>query len=529
MAEVNKAQVSEKKRTSPVWIVPAVALLIGLWMLVDAYRSQGPLVEIQFPTASGIEPGKTKVKVLDVEVGEVSSVTLGEDLKSVVATARLDKEAEPLLREDTQFWVVTARFGVQGISGISTILSGGYIQLAPGEAPGERRAFVGLPEPPVTPAGTPGLKIELVGDEAGSIVAGDPVLHKGYPVGRIESAKLDVGTETMRYAVFIEAEYESLVTSATRFWNASGFTFNATADGIQLEAGSMMTLLMGGVSFGEPAGMRPGQSVTDGMSFKLYPDYPSVNRAPHREVVEYVLRFEQSIRGLSEGASVEYRGIPVGRVEDILIEDVSMAGAGEPIPVLITLQPGRLFLSDDAAGVAQLRKAVSNSVTLGMRASLATGSLLTGKKYVSLDMRSHVPRQSEGTYKGRPTIPTLTSGLDGLEVQVSELLQKINEMPLEEFVVSATSLLDDVGGLMGDPAVKQLPASLAGTLAALEQTLGSLSSDSALQEQLQITLEELGRSLVSVRLLADTLNEQPNSLLFTQERRPDPVPPEGSR
>ncbi len=528
MAEASKARVSERKRMSPVWIVPAVALLLGAWMFVDAYLSQGPEVEITFPTASGLEPGKTKVKVLDVEVGKVQSVTLGEDLKSVVATARLDKEAEPLLREDTQFWVVTARFGAQGISGFSTILSGGYIQLAPGQAPGERRSFVGLPEPPVTPAGTPGLKVELVGDEAGSISAGDPVLHKGYPVGRIESAKLDVATETMRYAVFIEAEYEQLVTSSTRFWNASGFTFNATADGIQLEAGSIMTLLAGGVSFGEPSGVRPGEEIVDGTSFKLYPDYPSVNREPYREVVEYVLRFDQSIRGLTEGAPVEYRGIPVGRVEDILIEDLSIGGAGEPIPVLIALQPGRLFLSDDDDGKMQLRKAVSNSVAIGLRASLATGSLLTGKKYVLLDIRPTATPLSEGMFGGRPTIPTLASGLDGLEVQVSELLQKLNEMPLEEFVAAATGLVEDAAVLMSDPSMKQLPIALEATLVGLQETLASVSSDSSLQEKLIFTLEELDRSLVSVRLLADTLNEQPNSLLFKRKAHPDPVPPEGS-
>jgi paraquat-inducible protein B len=289
-----------------------------------------------------------------------------------------------------------------------------------------------------------------------------------------------------------------------------------------------MTLLAGGVSFGEPSGIRPGEAIVDGMSFKLYPDYPSVNREPYREVVEYVLRFHQSIRGLTEGAPVEYRGVPVGRVEDILIEDLSIGGAGEPIPVLIGLQPGRLFLTDDDDGKMRLRKAVTNSVALGLRASLATGSLLTGKKYVSLDLRPTTTPLFEGTFGGRPTIPTLASGLDGLEVQVSELLQKINEMPLEEFVSAATELVDDAAVLMGDPSMKKLPTALETTLVGLQETLESVSSNSSLQEKLMFTLEELDRSLVSVRMLADTLNEQPNSLVFKRNTRPDPVPPEGS-
>ena len=62
MAEGVKPRVSRRGRISPIWIVPAVAVLLGLWMLIDSYRNQGPEVEISFPTASGIEPGKTKVK-----------------------------------------------------------------------------------------------------------------------------------------------------------------------------------------------------------------------------------------------------------------------------------------------------------------------------------------------------------------------------------------------------------------------------------------------------------------------------------
>lgn len=529
MAEASKAKVSERKRISPVWIVPAVALLLGMWILIETYRNQGPEVEISFPTASGIAPGKTKVKVLDVEVGLVKSVMIGDDLKSIVVKAQLDKEAEPLLREGTQFWVVTARFGAQGISGFSTILSGGYIQLAPGMGDEGRRVFVGLPEPPVTPAGTPGLKVELVGDKAGSLSGGDPVLHKGYPVGRVESAKLDVATEEMRYSVFIEAEYEELVTGSTRFWNSSGFTFNATADGIQLEAGSLVTLLTGGVSFGQPIGVRAGEPVKDGVSFKLFPDYPSVNREPYRVAIEYVLRFDQSIRGLSVGAPVEYRGIPVGRVDEILIKDLSIGGTAQPIPVLISLQPGRLFLPDDEQGAQRMRTAVENSVASGLRATLATGSLLTGKKYVSLDIRPHSGPAALGLFDGRATIPTLASGLDGLEVQVSEILQKINDMPLEELVASTTVLIDDAGRVLGDPSTQKLPASLDNTLTSLRETLDSVSSNSAFQERLVATLAELERSLASVRLLADTLNEQPNSLLFSRRSSVDPVPPEGSR
>ena len=525
MADGAKPAVSERKRISPVWIVPGIALLLGLWMLFDAYSNQGPEIEISFPTASGIEPGKTKVKVLDVEVGLVESVVLGEDLKSIVVNARLDKEVEALLRDDTQFWMVTARLDATGLSGLSTVLSGGYIQLAPGDAPGERRSFVGLPEPPVTPAGTPGLKIELVGDQAGSVSAGDPILHKGYPVGRIESAQLDVKSEKMRYLAFIREEYQELVNSSTRFWNSSGISFQATADGIQVQTGSLVTLLMGGVSFGSPEDVLPGEPTLSGTSFKLYPDYATMNRQPYRVGIEYIVRFDQSIRGLQVGAPVEYRGVRVGRVEDILIKELSLGGAGEAIPILITVQPGRLLLPDNSAGAAQMRVAVENSVELGMRASLATGSFITGAKYISLDVHERDAGSSLGTYAGRPTIPTLPSGLEGLEHQVSELLDKLNDMPIENLAASAAEAMENANRLLASKSLRNLPDSLDATLAGMRSTLAGLSADSALQENLLAAVVELESVLRSFGKLANTLNDQPNSLVFARQISPDPVPP----
>ena len=86
-------------------------------MVIHTLQSQGPEITIVFSSGASIEAGKTKIKFRDVEVGLVESVGLADDLESVVVTARLDKAAAPLLREDTQFWVVRPRVGPGGVSG----------------------------------------------------------------------------------------------------------------------------------------------------------------------------------------------------------------------------------------------------------------------------------------------------------------------------------------------------------------------------------------------------------------------------
>ena len=207
MSDVH-ATVDRKRSFNPIWFVPIVAVAIGAWMVIYTIQSEGPEITIVLSTAEGIEEGKTKIKLHEVDIGMVDSVELGEDRKSVIVIASLDKDVEDLLREDTEFWVVRPRIGKGGVSGLGTLLSGGYIQLAPGEGAEGRRDFVGLEEPPVTTAGTPGIKVVLTAEKAGSVSAGDPVLFRGYRVGRVETETFGMDSKLMTYGVFIEAPYD---------------------------------------------------------------------------------------------------------------------------------------------------------------------------------------------------------------------------------------------------------------------------------------------------------------------------------
>jgi paraquat-inducible protein B len=511
-----EAEVTERRQISKVWIVPIVAVLLGAWMVYFTFTTQGPKITVVFSTAEGIEAGKTKIKARSVEVGLVESVGLGEDLESVEVVAQLEKFATPLLREDTQFWVVRPRIGAGGISGLGTIVSGGYIELAPGEGEPGRREFRGLEDVPVTPVGTPGLQFSLYSEQAGSVTAGDPILYKGFEVGRVESTDFDVEGQHVHYGAFIDAPYDDLVTSNTRFWNASGVHFSATADGIELETGSLQSMLFGGVAFGLPEGVGVGSPVEHGASFELYADFAEVNQRPYRHGLEYVVQFARSVRGLRPGAPVEWRGIPIGKVERLLMQEMvsegGMRGQGAPIAVLLRLEPGRLTLPDSEDSVAAMRRTFEVAVQNGARATLATGSLLTGSRFIAFDMYPNEPHAEVGEFAGWPTIPTISTGLEGIEVRVADLLDKLNSLPLERMVASA------------DGSLRELRRTLAEV-----RTLVASEDVQTLPRNLDTTLAELERTLQSVEELARTLEDRPSSLIFATEPEPDPEPKAGPR
>lgn len=538
MSEPTKATVRERRGISRIWLVPAAAMVLGLWMVVYTWANQGPEVTIVFPTAEGIEAGKTKIKARSVVIGVVTTVVLGEDLKTVEVSAELDLSAERLLREDTEFWVVRARVGSGGVSGVGTILSGGYIELAPGEGKPGRRKYVGLDDVPATPVGTPGLRLALTSDRAGSVSAGNPILYKGFQVGRVETAELDLETQQMRYALFIDAPYDTLVTSATRFWDTSGVSFHAGADGIELSTGSLRSMLMGGIAFGLPEGVMPGSPVENGTAFALSHNQKAVNERPYVKSLPYVVLFESSVRGLQPGAPVDFRGIRVGRVDRILMDEFSrevLEVKGAPIPVLIHLEPGRLLLGDNEQGAALLKRAVEDAVGRGMHASLATGNLLTGGKYISLNTLGPDHADTLGSFAGYETLPTTSTGLEGIAQQVSTLLDKVNQLPIGDVVAGADRSLAQLEGalrelrrLLASDDLQALPASLNATIAELEATLASVSPNAAVDSRLSQTIADLDRTLKAINELVKTLSDKPNSLIFSGSPEQDPSPPAGN-
>jgi hypothetical protein len=85
---------------------------------------KGPTITVTFTSAEGLEAGKTKLKYKDVDVGQVTAVTVSRNLDRVVVTAELAKELKPYLVDDLRLWVVRPRIAGGSVSGLGTLLAG---------------------------------------------------------------------------------------------------------------------------------------------------------------------------------------------------------------------------------------------------------------------------------------------------------------------------------------------------------------------------------------------------------------------
>jgi paraquat-inducible protein B len=501
--------VKRSRSFSPIWIIPIVAALLGLWLAFKYYSTQGPEITVRFETAEGIGEGKTPVLCRSVNIGTVEKVRLTKDLKGVLVTMQMTSEATDLLTRDAQIWVVRPRYGgAAGISGLSTIFSGSYIALEPGLSEEPRREFVGLENPPVTPKGVPGLHITLFSDEAGSIGPGAPILFKGLEAGRIESRTLHPENGKIEFGAFISKEFASLVRKNTKFWNASGIDVALGADGLQLHTGSLETLLLGGITFGQPDDVHAATPVADGATFALYDSLADTKKFAMQNSLPYLLLFSDSVRGLSDQAPVDFRGVRIGTVNGVSFKYLP----NDPerrVPVLIQIDPGLITkLPSDSTDPAE--KFIADAVQNGLRASLKIGNYLTGQMYVDLDFDQSAAPASVTEIAGYRVLPVGGSSLAGMLDKASALLDKLQALPLEATIKEATETL----------------ATIKSTVAGLDETVNGYGENGPLYQKLNETLEQLDQTLRSIRELSGTIERKPNSLIFGKPGKV--APPKGS-
>ncbi|HSM75163.1 MAG TPA: MlaD family protein, partial [Desulfobacterales bacterium] len=387
---------SGKRSLSIVWLVPLAALLIGGWLIYKAVSEKGPEITITFKTAEGLEAGKTKIKCRDVEIGQVQEIALSRDLNQVIVKAQLIKAAAAFLSENSRFWVVRARVSASSVTGLSTVFSGAFIDIDPG-APGKKALhFEGLEEPPIVTTWEKGRHFDLQAERKGSLDVGAPVYYRQIEVGRVAAYSLAPDGTGVTFKVFIRDPYPAFVRENTRFWNASGIDVKLDARGIQVNTESFVSMLVGGVAFdviekfGPPAAAAPENQL-----FRLFPDRQAAQEETYTTQNYYLLHFTSSVRGLSPGAPVEFRGVEVGHVVDFRLE-FDIEKNTFDIPVLIVIQPGRLHAVGGEDQPGQRLKRIEAFVEKGLRAQLRSGSIVTGQQYVALEFFPDEPPAKVG-------------------------------------------------------------------------------------------------------------------------------------
>lgn len=508
---------------SLIWLIPIVAALVGVALVARILMERGPEVVLTFKSAEGLEANKTAVRYKNVQIGTVQTIRLASDRSNVRVTVQLNKEAKSFTAQDTRFWVVRPRLDTSGISGLGTLLSGAYIGADAGASEETASEFTGLETPPIVTRDASGKQFLLRARDVGSLDIGSPVYFRRIKVGQLAAYELDGDGRGVTLRVFINTPYDKFVGANTRFWHASGLDVQLGANGVKLRTQSLATIVLGGIAFQAPDDAQ-GPVAQENTTFALAEDEAAAMKEPDGPSQPLLMHFNQSLRGLSPGAVVDFRGVEIGEVKSIGVEFDPQVREFK-MPVLVQVYPDRLRRQSQGSQESRYTQAERLKLLIdkGLRAQLRTGNLLTGQVYVALDFFPKAPPAKIDINQNPIELPTVANSLDEIQAQVGDIARKLNKVPFEEIgrdLRKTLATLDKT--LLG---AEQLAASLkndvspemAAAMKDVRKTLNSaektLADDSPLQQDMRQTLQEVTRAAGSLRVLTDYLERHPESLL----------------
>jgi paraquat-inducible protein B len=510
-----------------VWLVPVFAAVVVLWLAARGIAERGPEITISFSDAGTLEAGQTPIKYKGVNVGRVDRIELAPDVSHVLVHARMSRRIEPYLSLGARFWIVQPRVGAQGISGLTTLVSGAYIEMYPGRGEAQR-SFTGLEQPPVLQPNTPGTTITLLAPSAGALIPGSPITYRGVDVGEIQGSALARSNKQVEIYAFLRSPYDRLIHPETRFWNAAGIDIVAGAQGVRLRVSSWEQLLAGGVAFETPNWALGGSQSAPGSTFQLYESRTEALLYPHGTPLMYRLRFSGNARGLQSGTPVELEGTSVGEVTEAQLmydpADKSLYTAATiAIDASAVTIPG-LTQAPTQQHAAAVRAVLASLVERGLRAQLLSSSLLIGEKLVALERVPGAPPARMQQLAGVTELPTApVADIDSILQTVQDTVSRLDRAAADprlgrtlDQLDSMISHLDQLATAL-QPETRDLIASLRATSEAAQraaQAAGAvLGANGAANVDLPVLMRQLNDAARSVRALADYLDRHPESLL----------------
>lgn len=467
-AEIKTAPKSLLHRLSVVWLVPILAIVIAGALVWQNYADRGPVIEIEFANASGVRAQSTELRYRDVTVGLVEKVSFSDGLSNVLVTVRLNKDVADYVDGSAKFWVVKPEVSAQGVTGLDTVLGGVFIEgLWDNQPDGLLTHFTGLDAAPLEALGGDGLRLVLRATGDAQLGENTPILYRGIEVGRVGKPHITSDGTSAEADAVIFSPHGGLISTSTRFWDTSGFSFSLGPAGASLDFTSIASLVSGGITFDtiESGGMPPG----DGHTFTVFTDESEARAnlfgGDAGEVLNLTVIFKEQVAGLTTGATVMYKGLQIGKVTALngLVDKARFGDDDMRLVATLAIQISRLGLESDAnadAALAFLDEQVENA---GLRARLATASILTGGLNVEFaEVPDAPPAHIERIADGNPVIPTTESKISDVSATADGMFQRINNLPIEELLNSGIELMNNMNGLIRSQDVQAMPGNVNG-------------------------------------------------------------------
>jgi len=440
MRQYNVPRVKESRGVqilTTVWLVPLIAMIIALWLGYQYYAKIGSTIQISFRSNAGLVENQSLIKMRDVTIGMVTHISLSDNGKGVIIRARMNKEVSNYLNEKARFWIVHPDVGSQGISGLDTIVSGSYIELFGKKEEETTHHYIGLEEAPINDEAR-GIYYQLSAPKSYNISEGSNVYYRMLKVGRVERVGIAPDGGHINFTLFVKEKYVHYINSKSKFYTRSAFNLDISKGSLDMSIAPISQLVHGGISIHTPINtLDKNNTIKKGSIFYLYQNYAEM-KSKHLgldgEDKIYKVTFKEPIKTLQIGSPVEFQKFQVGHIIDIKSKYLAKKHKVKSDIYII--------IHENAFEKTKLKKLVEQ----GLKVQLATSLPVVGSQYINLVFDKTNKPSSIYKKNGYNILPTLNSNekspLD-IMAKVTDILDKLKKLPLEELLTSATALINE--------------------------------------------------------------------------------------
>ena len=313
------AHVEDRLNFTPIWLLPLVVLIATGWLLWRELGHGGIEVMIRFDNGRGIAVDKTEVLHNGIPVGHVTQLSPSENFDAVNVTVKINQRFQPLLTENSAFWLVEPQLSLTEVSGLDTLITGNYIAFSPSSEGTFQTEFTALKRAPGMMGGKDGLRLVLKSDELPSLDIGSPVFYRKLKVGEVFNYGLSENGQFVEVHIYIQSGFAHLVHENTRFWSAGGLKVSANMASLEVQAQSLVSILKGGVAFYTPEWEEDTPMVSNGSEFALYSDYDTAEAG-----IPITIEFPLGVSLGDSNIPIRFHGQEIGRIRSVDVsEDVS--------------------------------------------------------------------------------------------------------------------------------------------------------------------------------------------------------------
>jgi len=312
------AKEKKSNKISPIWILPLIILGILAFIAYDTYSKKGTNIVVYFKSAEGLKENVTTLEYKGLALGKVTKISMHDDLKNVAVNILVNSDvAKYVANEGSKFWIKKPTVSLTKISGLSTLISGYKIELSPNfkiENAKPQWYFTGLDSAPDDEFEENGYYISLLLNDKDNVDVGTPIFYNKYQIGEIVSKEFK--NEQLYASAYIYDKYNYLVNKSSKFIMNEALKVNYGASGLNIEVSSLYSALVGGITV--VTSIKDDSKIEKNEIYTLFSSKDDL-----RKKVHFTIDFNEG--KIDENTSILYKGIEIGKVSNVKIQDDILA------------------------------------------------------------------------------------------------------------------------------------------------------------------------------------------------------------